>query len=122
MKLENNWQGKTILELEKKQLTEDVFGSHLTVKINELLQKPLNTFTVEDLRLVIGQQLGLKYLITLVIEILKTNLFAEGDFYEGDLLQSVLNIESRFWSDDENSWIKLDNLITEKKLNYLQEK
>jgi hypothetical protein len=114
MKIENNWQSKTILELEGMQLPDDVFGSYLTIKINELLQKSLNTFTVEDLRLMIGQQIGLKHLIALAIEILKTDLFAEGDFYAGDLLQSVLNIESRFWSDDERSWIKLDNLITGK--------
>ncbi|TWJ04462.1 hypothetical protein JN11_00171 [Mucilaginibacter frigoritolerans] len=114
MNLENDWRNKTILELEKKDSVGIAFDSHLIKEVNKLLQKPLNTFSIEDLRLMIGQQIGLKYLVLLAIEVLEKDLFAVGNFYEGDLLQCVLNIESKFWNDYQSSWIKLDGLIAGK--------
>ena len=55
--------------------------------------------------------MGLKYLIPTVLEILYINIFIEGDFYEGDLLQSVLNINADFWNDNPKYKIRLIELI-----------
>lgn len=45
----------------------------------------------------IGQNMGLEYLVPLALETLKSNILAEGDFYEGDLLKSLLTIHPEFW-------------------------
>jgi CDI immunity proteins len=111
MKLESNWRDKTLEHLEKKDSSEMQFDSHLIKRVNILRKTPLGEFQVEDLRLMIGQNLSLDYLIPLAIEILEKNLFAEGDFYEGDLLQNVLNIEPSFWSKNQVYWVKIDNLL-----------
>lgn len=58
---------------------------------------PLSEFSIEDYRLLISQQIGLKFLVPLVLDILKNDFFAEGDFYEGDLLVAVLKIDLNFW-------------------------
>ncbi len=47
----------------------------------------------------IGQQMGLEYLIPLAIERLRDDPLAEGDFYRGDLLQNVLRADPRFLVD-----------------------
>ena len=114
MKLENNWRYKTLERLEKSNWGPDIFGSHLTSTIHQLRKKILNDFTIEDLRITIGQQMGLPYLVLLAIEVLTENLFAEGDFYDGDLLQSVLNINSVFWSANRQYWVELDSLIKQR--------
>lgn len=53
--------------------------------------------SVEDLRITIGQQIGLDHLIPLALERLEDDPFSEGAFYPCDLLVSVLRAEERFW-------------------------
>jgi hypothetical protein len=42
-------------------------------------------------------KLLLDYLVPLAIEQLQRDPLAAGDFYEGDLLASILRVESSFW-------------------------
>ena len=57
----------------------------------------LKKLTVEDLRLLIGQEIGLDHLLPLALEILRQNPFADGDCYAGDLLVNALGISTAFW-------------------------
>lgn len=112
-KLENNWQQKSIESLEKKTwpaLSSDE-GSYLVKTCNSLRKKQLQDFTTEDLRIMIGQEIGLYFLMLLAIETLTDNLFAEGDMYEGDLLKSVLEVDTKFWDDNKIYWQRLNDLI-----------
>lgn len=88
---------KNLTQLENINWGEPEYSSRLVKRCHELRLKKLADFDVEDLRIMIGQNIGNDYLIPIAIEILKLNPFAEGDFYEGDLLQSVVNSESTFW-------------------------
>ena len=45
----------------------------------------------------IGQNIGLRYLIPMALDRLTRNLFVSGDFYRGDLLGVVLRAERAFW-------------------------
>lgn len=60
--------------------------------------RPVGTLTVEDLRLLIGQDIGLPVLLPLAVEVLRDNPLAEGDMYEGDLLRAVLTRNPAVWS------------------------
>jgi len=99
MKLENNWQFKTLENLEKEAWPKVDFNSHLVKRTGKLRKVPLNEFSIEDLRLMIGENFGLPYLIPLALERLKENILAEGDLYPGDLLVAVASIESEFWEE-----------------------
>jgi hypothetical protein len=57
----------------------------------------LKKLTVEDLRLLIGQEISVDHLLPLALEILRQNPFAEGDCYAGDLLVNVLGVAASFW-------------------------
>jgi len=59
---------KTLQELEGHDWGEPNFPSHLVITCHTLRRKPLRDFTVEDLRIMIGQNIGLNYLIPLAIE------------------------------------------------------
>ena len=93
------------MDLEKslEQLEGDVWGeplvaSRLANKCHELRKQPISKLTVEDLRLLIGQKTGLRFLVPLALDVLESNPFAEGDMYKGDLLSNVLRVNDDFWS------------------------
>lgn len=113
IKLENNWRQKTLETLEKKMwpaLSPDE-SSHLIKTCNSLRKKVLEDYTTEDLRIMIGQEIGLYFLMPLAIETLTNNLFVEGDMYEGDLLKNVLEINTTFWDENKSYWQALNNII-----------
>jgi hypothetical protein len=111
IKLEHNWKTKTLNTLEKRKRNSSNLDSRLIIRLTELQDTPLNTFSTEDLRIMIGQQLSLNYLVPLAIEVLSINLFAEGDLFEGDLLKNVLSIETEFWNANKNYWSQVNELI-----------
>lgn len=113
MKFENNWQFKTLENLEKEVWPKVDFDSHLVTRTSKLRKVPLNEFSNEDLRIMIGQNLGLPYLVPLAIERLKENVLAEGDLYPGDLLVTVTSTESDFWDKNLNYKEKLARLISD---------
>jgi len=111
IKLEHNWRTKTLTNLEKEKWNSSDFDTRLITRLNQLRDIPLDDFTTEDLRIMIGQQMSLPYLIPLAIETLSINLFAEGDLFEGDLLKNVLGIETEFWNAHKEYWLQLNELI-----------
>jgi|SRR5690242_19763234 hypothetical protein len=115
MKLENNWRYKTLENLEKRNIDKQTYGSHLVKRCFELYKIPLDEFTIEDVRIMIGQQIGLDYLIPLAIDALKLDLFAEGDYLEGDLLKSVLSVDTDFWNNNKEYWQTLNELIKDRR-------
>lgn len=122
MKFENNWRSKTLESLEKKKWQLSAFDSFLVKRAHELRKKVLSDFTVEDLRLMIGQQIGLYYLVPLAIEVLTVNPFAEGDFYEGDLLQNLLKIDAGFWNNNKQYWLVINSLIKNHEVELIERK
>jgi len=60
-------------------------------------KKPLRDLTTENLRLLIGQNVALEIVVPRAIAVLEANPLAEGDFYPGDLLESVLSIPRKTW-------------------------
>jgi hypothetical protein len=88
---------KSLQELEQSDWGEATYDSHLITTIHRLRRVPLRKFTVEDLRIMIGQSIGLPHLVPVALEHLRKDPLAEGDFYPGDLLKSMLTADSTFW-------------------------
>jgi hypothetical protein len=72
-------------------------ATSLIKRCHELRTKPLVDFTVEDLRIMIGQQVALNRLVSLALKRLQANPLVEGDYYPGDLLASVLRVDGAYW-------------------------
>jgi hypothetical protein len=81
-------QDKTLAQLNKEWDTS-FHETPLVKSISFLRNKPLKQFTIEDLRLLIGQNCNLEIIIPLALDRLRENILAEGDYYEGDLLKNV---------------------------------
>jgi hypothetical protein len=69
----------------------------LIKRCHQLRTKPLRDFTVEDLRIMIGQQVALNRLVPIALDRLQADPLVEGDYYPGDLLASVLRVDAAFW-------------------------
>ncbi len=105
--MENDFLDKTLEELDGENWGEPFHSSSLIINTFKLRKKRLCDFTIEDLRLMIGQQFSLEYLIPLALEKLSLNLASEGDLYEGDLLHSVLRVDIVYWKTNKNQYWKL---------------
>jgi hypothetical protein len=81
---------ETLDELEGVRWGEPTFESHLVRTCHHLRTKPIDHFTVEDLRIMISQQIGLPHLMPRAVGVVEREPLAEGDFYPGDLLAAVI--------------------------------
>ncbi|WP_233562944.1 contact-dependent growth inhibition system immunity protein [Micromonospora musae] len=73
-------------------------ASALVTLCTQLRRKPLAEFTVEDLRIMLGQEIGVPALLPLAVQVLLRDPLAEGDYYPGDLLSNVLRLPDSAWS------------------------
>ncbi|MEO1504971.1 MAG: contact-dependent growth inhibition system immunity protein [Pseudomonadota bacterium] len=80
----------TLEQLDGEVWGEPTFPSHLVTTCHRLRKKPVSEFSVEDLRIMIGQKIGLEHLLPIAVECLEEEPFAHGDFYPGDLLRNVV--------------------------------
>jgi hypothetical protein len=120
--MENNWKQKSLETLEKEVWRQFDSDSRLVRRTKELRKIQLSSFTIEDLRLMIGQRFSLDYLVPLALETLNEDLFAEGDLYKGDLLNSVLSIGTEFWDKNKNYWTELNELIKDKRMEIAEKR
>ena len=101
---------KSIEQIEKKVWAEPEYHSQLALTCHRLRKKPLKDFTIEDLRLLIGQNMNPELLIPLALEELKENLLAEGDYYPGDLLYAVISCDPQYWQAHKDLWKAIKDL------------
>ena len=95
--MEHSDHSKTLEELEGDVWPYDEFGSHVVEKSQRLRKVPIRDLSVEDLRLLIGQKIGLHFLVPLAIEHLNSNPLVSGNYFRGDLLKMVLAVPEEFW-------------------------
>lgn len=91
-------RSKTLDELDPPAWGAPNLMSHLVTTCHRLRTKRIAEFDEEDLRIMIGQSINLEYLVPIALEALQKDPLVSGDFYEGDLLESVLRVEAAWWA------------------------
>ena len=86
-------------------------ATDLVARCYELRAKPLARFSIDDLRVMIGQQVGLPHLLPLALRRLQENPLAEGEYYPGDLLTAVLSVDEDFWWDHPDLWLEVNDVL-----------
>jgi len=74
-------------------------ATRLVRKAYEAYTKPAATLTVEELRLLIGQQVALDWTVSFALAELDRNPLAEGDMYPGDLLNACLSLPVSYFAE-----------------------
>jgi hypothetical protein len=83
---------KTLEELEGEAWGRPAFASYVVTTCHAMRRKRLVDLTDEELRLAIGQQMSMRFLVPLAINRLEMNPVASGDMYYGALLEHVLKV------------------------------
>lgn len=89
----------TLEELDGERWGEPNFNSHVVTTCHAARRKPLRTLTPEELRLVIGQGIGLPWLVPLALNLLVEEPFRCASLYPGDLLASVVRVPANYWAE-----------------------
>ncbi|MDE7104858.1 MAG: hypothetical protein K2O36_03135, partial [Ruminococcus sp.] len=108
---------KSIAELENIECMDCGIDSYVVRTSLNALKKPLNQLDIQEIRLLITQKLGVKYVLPVAVNALECDIFQEATYYDGDLLNAVLNLPMSFWNDNKNEYEKMRILI---KKNYLK--
>lgn len=86
-------------------------GSYLLSQLRRLRTVPLKELRIEDIRLLIGQSLGLEFLVPMALDHLEAHPLAAGDFYPGDLLKNVMEAPESFWNNHPDLRARLVNAL-----------
>jgi hypothetical protein len=90
---------KSLQDIDGQDWGEPTYTSRLVTECHRLRRVPLCDFTAENLRIMIGQNIGLEHLLPLALERLHDDPVAEGGYYPCDLLVNVLRSDAGFWRD-----------------------
>jgi hypothetical protein len=69
----------------------------LVLKCYALRQVPIERLGRADLRVLIGQNIALKYLMPLALRVLEQQPMLESEYYPGDLLVAAMAVDRTFW-------------------------
>ena len=90
-------RSKSIEALEQDVWAEPAFPSSVVRTCHRARKKPLCQLSVEEIRCLIAQKTGLKYVIPLALERLQNDPLTEVTFYPGDLLAVMLRLDPSDW-------------------------
>ena len=91
--------GRTLEEVEGRPWGDPPDDTtYLIARCYALRQVPLGQLETEDLRILLGQSIGVATLVPIALRVLDGDPLAEGDFYPGDLLAAVLKLDAAYWS------------------------
>jgi len=107
---------KSIEQLENDIWSDSNFPTTLVEKCYHFRKLAIKDLSVEQFRLLIGQNIGLTFLIPSAVEILRENILSAGNFYEGDLLSAVLSSENSYWLANPEIRMALTTLLSEKRV------
>lgn len=103
-------ENRTLTQLENEDWGDPTYDSHLVTTCHKLRHKPLSDFSTEDLRIMIGQDISLEYLMPIALKLLKNKPLAKGDYFPGDLLCSVLRASSEYYDANPNHRSEAESL------------
>lgn len=87
----------SIAELEQSAWEDSDYPSYVVQKSQAARKKPISQLSHEEIRLLIGQKIGLQYVVPIALSILRENPMIAVHFYEGDLLLQMLRLSEFDW-------------------------
>jgi hypothetical protein len=89
---------QTLEELDGQRWPPPEVETSLAKTVHRLRRTPLGQFEPRDLWIMIGQGVGLPYLIPNALTLLERDTFLEADVSPGDLLIQVFQVDDAFWA------------------------
>mgnify|MGYP000894226955 FL=1 len=116
MKLNKKLLKKNLQQLEKEFPKEILPKEKLPLlpREKEVSMIPLEDFDIENLRFMIQQGFGWKFLIPMAIHVLADNPFVDRfneDSYDYGLLSAVLGVKNTFWQNNPNLYHQVEEIL-----------
>lgn len=90
--------GSSIAQLEREDWGEPPSDAPPSIAhCYRLRRAPIESLTLADVRLLLGQDIGLPYLVPIAIEALKKQPLIQTEHYCGDLLANALRVSSKYY-------------------------
>ena len=103
---------RSLEELEGKHWRRPERGaSSVLQRCFDARKKPLSELTEGDLRLLIGQDIGLGFLVPLALSSLERDPLLEAEHYKGDLLVAVLRASPAFFQSERVLRTRVEKLL-----------
>jgi hypothetical protein len=109
---------KTLEQLDGQIWGEPEWQSHLVLECHRLRRVPLREFTPANLRIMIGQSIGLEYLVPLAMQLLSSDPLLDAELYAGDLLSALLRSDAAIWSAHPQWRAVFANIVESAKVHY----
>jgi hypothetical protein len=87
----------TLTELEGQDWGPPKYITGLVQSAHRLRHVPLKDLSHDEVRLLLGQDVGTAYLTPVALDLLATDPLIETSYYPGDLLRAVLAVSPDFW-------------------------
>jgi len=104
---------KSLEELEGELRIDPIVLSAVVQISRNAWKKPLSALSGEEIRLLIGQGAGLKYVIPLAVEVIKDTPLAETTYFEGDLLLQLLRLSGDDWAENASELAEFKAIVRE---------
>ncbi|MFD5909568.1 contact-dependent growth inhibition system immunity protein [Streptomyces massasporeus] len=107
-------RSQSLEQLEGRRWPDPPQGTTSMVKaVHELRRRPVGTLEPHELARLIGQDVGLPWLLPLAVEILRTTApgQAAGGWYDDDLLYAVVTRKPEVWANDPDSARELKKAV-----------
>ncbi|WP_328873150.1 contact-dependent growth inhibition system immunity protein [Streptomyces sp. NBC_00287] len=87
--------------------------THLVKNVHELRRRPIGTLETHELARLIGQDVGVPWLLPLAVKILRDAApnHVAGGLYDGDLLYAVVSVRPEVWADAPDLARKLEETV-----------
>ena len=87
-------------------------SSSLITRCNNLYRTPLADLSVDDIRLLVNQNIGTRFLVPLALKHLRENPLVQGDHYPGDLLAAVMRLDAEFWAQNQDAYWEIREIAS----------
>ena len=108
-----NQYNKSIEELENVYWPDTNFNSYVVQTSRNARKKPISQLSYEEIRLLIGQKIGLQYLIPIALSIISIDPLIKVYFYEGDLLFQLLMLSDDDWKNNKEDLKYFKTIVNE---------
>ncbi len=111
MKKSDEYINQSIEELENCVWGEAELNTYVIQTTLAARKKPIFQLTYEEIRLLISQKVGLKYVLPIAVSVLNINPLEEVRYYEGDLLNVCLKLTVEDWNDNQSELIDFCRIL-----------
>jgi hypothetical protein len=106
---------KSIDQLQSVSQRDQASPAGIGSRCYQYRQIPVKDLSKEQVRLLLSQDIGTIFLLHRTIQILEEDILADGDFYPGDLLSALLNVNKAYWKNNPELAGRLYSLLSQQR-------